>query len=284
MGQYVLRIDPKISNSEERDALQAIIDHYYSLPGAEDYLNMPTRSGGTYIVSTRPEAFTPGNKDAITQRQALGATFRGFTQGASNNLPKVTYLNLDSDKDPLRVLVHEIGHIKWPGYASPDPDREHSPEFYKLLGDTLTRFGLEPNDKDVQGVDISKVPSPAGDTDPRFFNVPPPRTIVPKRSGNPDFAPNGANLNLPYYGVQPDTNYGSDAGSLQLYGLNGVRNALLGSQIGYVPGPNPFNPGGLLEQGYVPQPDAASSTNALAAFANPNSGRFNRNALIGPVY
>ena len=53
---------------------------------------------------------------------------------------------------------------------------------------------------------------------------------------------------------------------------------------GYVPGPNPFNPGGLLEQGYVPQPDAAFSTNALIAFSNPNSGRFNRNALIGPVY
>lgn len=38
-----------------------------------------------------------------------------------------------------------------------------------------------------------------------------------------------------------------------------------------------------LEHGYVPQPDAGSSTNALAAFTNLYAARLNRNALIGPV-
>lgn len=118
MGQYVLKIDSKISDPETVDSLQAIVDRFYSLPGSRDYLNVPTRSGGDYVITTRPEAFVAGKRDAIKNRQALGATFRGFTQGSDNNLPKVTYLNLDSDKDPLRVLIHEIGHIKWPGYAS----------------------------------------------------------------------------------------------------------------------------------------------------------------------
>jgi hypothetical protein len=149
-------------------------------------------------------------------------------------------LNLDSDKDPLRVLIHEIGHIKWPGYASSDPSQEHSPEFYKLLGDSLTRFGLEPDSKDLP-VDISKVSSPAGNGDTRLFNVPPPRTIVPKRPGNQDFMP-GAETNaydqpdLPYYGVRSDATYGANAGPLQLYswsgGTGGARNALLGPRAG----------------------------------------------------
>jgi hypothetical protein len=47
----------------------------------------------------------------------------------------------------------------------------------------------------------------------------------------------------------------------------------------YVPGPNPFNPGGMLEQGFVPQPDAGLNRNALNAFLNPNSASIGRNAL-----
>jgi hypothetical protein len=240
MGQYVLRADPKISDVETSDSLQGVIDRFNDLPGAKEYLNMPTRPGSDYVVTTRPEAFAPRNRDDIKEKQVFGANFRGFTQGSNNNLPKITYLNLDGDKDPLRVLVHEIGHIKWPGYASSDPSQEHAPEFYKLLGDSLTRFGIDPNAKDVP-IDVSKVPSPAGDGDPRLFNVPPPRTIVPNRAGKPDLGPNAetnpeGERGLPYYGIQRDANYGADAGSLQLYGWNGgaggVRNALLGPQIG----------------------------------------------------
>jgi hypothetical protein len=48
----------------------------------------------------------------------------------------------------------------------------------------------------------------------------------------------------------------------------------------YAPGPNAFNPGGLLEQGYVPQVDANQDRNALNAFLNPNSGSIGKNALI----
>jgi hypothetical protein len=53
----------------------------------------------------------------------------------------------------------------------------------------------------------------------------------------------------------------------------------------YVP-PNPFNPGRLLEQGYVAQPSDDLERNALNNFLNPNSGSFNRNALLpnSPLY
>jgi hypothetical protein len=48
----------------------------------------------------------------------------------------------------------------------------------------------------------------------------------------------------------------------------------------YVPGPNPFNPGILLEQGYVPQSNINQDRNALNAFLNPTSGSIGRSALI----
>jgi len=48
----------------------------------------------------------------------------------------------------------------------------------------------------------------------------------------------------------------------------------------YVPGPNPFNPGGALEPGYVPQSNANQDQNALNNFLNPRSGSIGPNALI----
>ena len=48
----------------------------------------------------------------------------------------------------------------------------------------------------------------------------------------------------------------------------------------YEPSPNAFNPGGLLEQGYVPQADVNQDRNALNAFLNPNSGSIGTNALM----
>jgi hypothetical protein len=45
----------------------------------------------------------------------------------------------------------------------------------------------------------------------------------------------------------------------------------------YVPGPNAFNPGGVLD---IPQVDANQDRNALNAFLNPNSGSIGKNALI----
>jgi len=48
----------------------------------------------------------------------------------------------------------------------------------------------------------------------------------------------------------------------------------------YVPGPNAFNPGGLLEQGYIPPSVANPDRNALNNFLNPYSASIGRNALI----
>ncbi len=45
----------------------------------------------------------------------------------------------------------------------------------------------------------------------------------------------------------------------------------------YTPGPNPFNPGGTIEQGYAPQSNVDLDRNALNNFLNPSSGS---NALI----
>ncbi len=184
MGQYVLKVDPEISDPEAIAGLQNVIDRYYQLPGAQDYLNMPTRAGGDYILTMRPEAFAGDNQKNVTKNLSYGEGFRGYTQGTNNPLPKVTYLNLNGDKDPLRVVIHEIGHIKWPGYADTnpnDPEKRHPPGFYKLLGDSLIRFGLEPDAKDLEGIDLSGVRPPEGETNPLFFNVPTP--------GDPQRAP-----------------------------------------------------------------------------------------------
>ncbi len=47
----------------------------------------------------------------------------------------------------------------------------------------------------------------------------------------------------------------------------------------YVPAPNPFDPGGALEQPYVPQPADTPDRNALNNFLNPASGSLLGNAL-----
>lgn len=57
----MVKVDPEISDPKTITGLQNVIDRYYQLPGAQDYLNMPTRAGGDYIITTRPEAFTGKN-------------------------------------------------------------------------------------------------------------------------------------------------------------------------------------------------------------------------------
>jgi len=75
MGQYKLRVDPNISDPEEAESLQGVIQRFYSLPGSTQYLNMPSRPGGNYIVTNRPKAFIGGNKPGCSKTRYLGQHF-----------------------------------------------------------------------------------------------------------------------------------------------------------------------------------------------------------------
>lgn len=166
-GQYKLQVDPKVTEPD-RSRLQAVVDQL-NTPEGQRFLRMPNRSakGGTITITTRPEAFTEENAARIRENLAKGGKyFRGFSQGTNNELPKTVFLNLNSDKEPFRILVHELCHIKCPGLAKDSPNGDHSPEFYKLACDTLSALGVEPNSKDRNGIDISRARSPAGTVDP----------------------------------------------------------------------------------------------------------------------
>ncbi|MEJ2622263.1 MAG: hypothetical protein P8163_19040 [Candidatus Thiodiazotropha sp.] len=173
-GQYTLKVDPNVTDPQARRKLQAIADRFNALPGAKRYLNIPTRKGGELIISNQPESFASGNRKRINYNlRKHGRRFNGFSQGTNNNLQKKVYLNLNSNKDPLRTLIHEVGHLKWPGLAKLNPNGTHSPEFYKILTDAISEFGLRPNTSDRNGVDISNTTSPAGDVNPLDFNLSP---------------------------------------------------------------------------------------------------------------
>jgi len=80
-------------------------------------------------------------------------------------------------------------------------------------------------------------------------------------------------------------NWWNDKITLRQAWDNNIRNmhsVAAGADSGdsYVPGPNPFNPDGLLEPGYVPQSNVSQDRNALNSFFNPSSGSIGPNALI----
>lgn len=166
-GQYRLVVDPKVTGPE-RKRLEAVAEKL-NTPEGQRLLRMPNRGakGGTIMITTRPEAFMGDNVGLVRQNLEKGGKyFRGFSQGTNNELPKTIFLNLESDKEPFRVLVHELAHIKCPGLAKDNPNGDHSPEFYRLVSDTLSALGVEPNAKDRNDIDISRARSPAGDVSP----------------------------------------------------------------------------------------------------------------------
>ena len=158
-----------IQTQSIRPQVQAWISSFNSLPGAQVFLNIPGRPGGNIVITDNPASpsLTPENQAKIERLLPEGLHGLNQQSGGKN----VEFLNPNSPdgKDPLNVLAHEIGHMKWPGLGN--DDRGHDPLFYKLLNDSLKALGLPVDEHlDLQDVDINGVVSPAG-SDPLHYNI-----------------------------------------------------------------------------------------------------------------
>jgi hypothetical protein len=112
MGQFQLVADP---NSVNLAAVQALISNFNSHSGSSLFLNLTNRVGSENIfVTDNPNStlFVPGNLARIA---ALGPELNGYTQAAVSPLTEYINFNAPSGKPALNILVHEIGHLKWPG-------------------------------------------------------------------------------------------------------------------------------------------------------------------------
>ena len=71
--------------------------------------------------------------------ESFGPDLQGYSQSLGTS---TKYLNFDasSGKSPLNILVHEIGHEKWPGLGTDASG--HDPQFYRLLNDSLEILGI----------------------------------------------------------------------------------------------------------------------------------------------
>ena len=167
MGQFQLRADP---NSINRAQVQAVIDDLNSRPGAQQYLNMTNvnKSGDMYVTDNKDSPiFNQANRD---QLNAIDP--RGFSQSPLNGTP-IAYINFDSPdgKAPINILVHEIGHAKWPGWGNTEP---HDPLFYRVLNDSLKALGISVDPLlDLNNIDVDKFSSPVpSGTSPLNYNRP----------------------------------------------------------------------------------------------------------------
>jgi hypothetical protein len=153
VAQYVLRADP---NSINASRVQALIDDINSRSGSQQFLNIPTQPGGTLYVTDNPSSpiLSAANRAQI---DSYGPTLRGYSQAVDGR--PAEYVNFDDEKPPINILVHEIGHLRWPGLGTDAAG--HDPVFYRLLNDALDALGI-PVDPiaDVGGIDISNVRSP----------------------------------------------------------------------------------------------------------------------------
>jgi YD repeat-containing protein len=152
MAQYVLRVDP---NSINRARVQALIDDLNSRNGSQQFLNIPGRPGGTLYVTDNANSpvLTDANRAQI---RGYGPGLGGYSQ--SQGQP-TEYINFDSDKPPINILVHEVGHQRWPGLGTDAAG--HDPVFYRLLNDALTALGIPVDPaQDLHNIDIDNVPSP----------------------------------------------------------------------------------------------------------------------------
>jgi hypothetical protein len=155
MGQYKLIVD---TDASDKARVENWINSFTNRIGGNQFLNIPRLPGGTIIVTDNPTSknLSEGNKNIL---RVNGRRQRGLSQDVGRLMIYVNPTPLDG-KPALNILVHEIGHKKWSGLGM---NENHDPCFYRLLNDALRELGLEVDDvRDLNGVDISNVPSPEG--------------------------------------------------------------------------------------------------------------------------
>jgi|GEM_PF-2860433 len=159
--------------------VQDVINRFKKLPRWKEYLN--TCMGGVIFVTDNPANLSKGNqdqlrdiggvvagKDDIVRTPRAPPGFVPITQYGHNQnkpelgLPLMIWLDVHTPdsyyKDPLKILIHEIGHFKWSGFGK--KAGAHSPEFHRMLYDAIKALGLEPDENDSRNAVIKDVANP----------------------------------------------------------------------------------------------------------------------------
>lgn len=118
--------------------------------------------GDTIYLTDNPNSplLAKGNQDEIANyftNLKLGERLFGLNQNIPVFVPFVFITpSLANIKNPLNVLIHETGHLKWTGLGKKDV---HDAAFFKLLSDTLKALGLQMRGNEVNGMSPSQLDS-----------------------------------------------------------------------------------------------------------------------------
>jgi hypothetical protein len=158
MPSYIFTPDPHAADAART---QKWINQLLALPNAAAFIASPTNK--KILISDNRNSTSIG----AANRATIAANFpqiAGFNQQVGK---KLIWINPNHQKKPIKVLIHEIGHLNWHGIGA--DIAAHKPVFYRLLNDVLVAFGLSviPS-SDLNNTDISQVVSPAGN-DPLGF-------------------------------------------------------------------------------------------------------------------
>jgi hypothetical protein len=186
MGQYRLVADPNANNPAR---VQALVNDFNSRPNSSQFLNLTNRPGsGDLYITDNPQSslFSPANSARI---QSLGPNLNGYSQALGT---PTQYINFDNPegKPALNILVHEIGHEKWPGLGT--DAFGHDPRFYKLLNDSMIELGIPVDPvKDLRNTPVDNIPSPVpGGGNPLNYNIPRTRSDAGDDANSADLASN----------------------------------------------------------------------------------------------
>lgn len=159
MPSYVFTPDPHASNQAR---VQDWIDELLALPNVKAFLATPANKSILLSDNHNSTSISAGNRATIAAHLPPVANVQqiaGFSQKVGARLIWVNPTH--PQKKPIKVLIHEIGHMNWPGIGA--NVALHDAVFYRLLNDALIALGLTVNNTtDLNNTDISHVVSPAG--------------------------------------------------------------------------------------------------------------------------
>lgn len=152
MPSYVFTPDPHATDAAR---VQKWIGQLLALPNAAAFIASPSNKKILISDNHKSTSISAGNRATIAANLPAIA---GFNQKAGSRL---IWINPNHPKKPIKVFIHEIGHLNWPGIGANMAG--HNMVFYKLLNDALVALGLTVNKtSDLNTNDISQVVSPAG--------------------------------------------------------------------------------------------------------------------------
>jgi hypothetical protein len=161
MGYYNLIAD---EDSHDPIGTKLWVDEFNRKNNARAFLNNPYEQGKADILVSDNEnservRLSDANKKQLIEnvlaRDGVRVSVRdafarhsGYSQDVGG--PRAILINVNAEKKSfLNILVHELGHKKWPGLG---PESNHDPLFYRLLRDNLKALDLPiDREKDLRG-------------------------------------------------------------------------------------------------------------------------------------